>query len=87
MHFLTCAVIWYTDNLPVLFVINLLNILNDDIFLHTFCQTLFNKGLGWDSEDQWASAQAESVRRQNQLGYVGSSNDFSLFSSSTFKIN
>ena len=35
------AVLEYIDNLPVLFLINLFNILNDDIFLHTFCQTLF----------------------------------------------
>ena len=41
MHFLTCAVLEYIDILPVLFVIKLFNIFNDDIFLHTFCQTLF----------------------------------------------
>ena len=29
MHFLTCAVLEYIDNLPVLFVINLFNILNE----------------------------------------------------------
>ena len=41
MHILTYAVLDYIDNLPVLFVINLFNILDDDICLHTCCQTLF----------------------------------------------
>ena len=36
MHILTyTTVIDYIDNLPLLFVINLFNILNDDICLHT----------------------------------------------------
>ena len=34
-------IIDYIDNLPVLFVFNLFNILNDDICMHTYCQTLF----------------------------------------------
>ena len=41
MHILTYAVLDYIDNLPVLFVFNLFNILNDDICMHTYCQTLF----------------------------------------------
>ena len=41
MHILTYVVLDYIDNLPLLFVINLVNILDDDICLHTCCQTLF----------------------------------------------
>ena len=41
MHILTYAVLDYIDNQPLLFVVNLVKILDDDIFLHTCCQTLF----------------------------------------------
>ena len=44
MHILIYAVLDYIDNLPVLFVINLFNILYDVICLHTCCQTLFIVG-------------------------------------------
>ena len=46
MHFLTCAVLEYIDNLPVLFDINLFNILNDNICLHTCVTALSVKVLG-----------------------------------------
>ena len=39
MQILTYTVVDYIDNLPVLFVINLFNILNDDICQHT-CETI-----------------------------------------------
>ena len=35
MHIVTSAVIDYIDNLLILFVINLFNIFDDDICLHT----------------------------------------------------
>ena len=41
MHILTYAVLDFIDNLPVIFLSNLFNILDDDIYLHTSCQTLF----------------------------------------------
>ena len=36
IHILTYAVLDYINNMPVLFVMNLFNILDDDIFLRTF---------------------------------------------------
>ena len=43
MHILTWAVLDYIDNLPVLFVINLFYIVNDNICLHTCCGAFFAK--------------------------------------------
>ena len=41
MNILTSALNHYTGNLPVLFVIDIFNILDDDICLPTCCHTLF----------------------------------------------
>ena len=40
MNIFTYPVLDYIDNLPVLFVFNLFNIINEDICMHTYCQTL-----------------------------------------------
>ena len=41
MHILTYAVLNYIHNLPVLFAIRSIKSFDDDICLHTRCQTLF----------------------------------------------